>query len=181
MGKLVVSGLLVGTAPVLDDGGPSHPGPRRLWELAAEHRAAVLGVSPGYLQDSARAGLGPGRELDLSASRLPGSTGEPLPAQPYWVREHIGEHVRVFSTCAGTDIVSGFTGGAPTPVWAGEMSAPLLGVPGEAWDAYGLPVTDEVGELVVTRPLTSVPGNWWARGPGQGNPVDDPSVPMSGA
>ncbi|MFJ4771113.1 acetoacetate--CoA ligase [Streptomyces uncialis] len=163
MWNLVISGLLVGATPVLYDGSPGHPGPRRLWELAAEHRAAVLGVSPGYLLGSARAGLEPGRELDLSALRVLGSTGAPLPAQPYyWVRDHVGARVQVFSTCGGTDIVSGFAGSAPTtPVWAGEISAPLLGVALEAWDAHGLPVTDEVGELVVTRPLPSMPLYFW--------------------
>ena len=163
MWNLVVSGLLVGATPVLYDGSPNHPGPQRLWELAAEHRATVLGVSPGYLLGSAKADLEPGRDLDLSALRILGSTGAPLPAQPYhWVREHVGQRVQVASLSGGTDIVSGFAGSAPTtPVWAGELSAPLLGVALEAWDAHGRPVTDEVGELVVTRPLPSMPLYFW--------------------
>ncbi|QMU69745.1 acetoacetate--CoA ligase [Streptacidiphilus sp. P02-A3a] len=163
MWNLVVSGLLVGAVPVLYDGSPNHPGPQRLWELAAEHRTPVLGVSPGYLQGSAKAGLEPGRDLDLSALRVLGSTGAPLAAQPYhWVREHVGERVQVASLSGGTDIVSGFAGSAPTtPVWAGEISAPLLGVALEARGAHGHPVTDEVGELVVTRPLPSMPLYFW--------------------
>lgn len=79
MWNLVVSGLLVGATIVLYDGSPAHPGPERLWELAAEHRTTVLGVSPGYLQSSAKAGLVPGRDLDLSALRVLGSTGAPCP------------------------------------------------------------------------------------------------------
>ncbi|WP_411074925.1 acetoacetate--CoA ligase [Streptomyces sp. cmx-4-7] len=163
MWNMVVSGLLVGAVPVLYDGSPTHPGPDRLWALAAEHRATVLGVSPGYLQGCAKAGLEPGRDLDLSALRVLGSTGAPLPAQPYyWVRDHVGPHVQVASTSGGTDIVSGFAGGVPTvPVWPGEISVPLLGVALKAYDARGRAVTDEVGELVVTRPMPSMPLHFW--------------------
>ncbi|MGW0666183.1 AMP-binding protein [Streptomyces sp. NPDC002746] len=139
MCNLVASGLLIGATVVLYDGSPTYPEPGRLWDIAAEHRAAVLGVSPGYLLASAKAGLEPGRDLDLSALRSLGCTGAPLPAQPYyWVRDHVGAHVQVASTSGGTDIVSTFAGGAPTtPVWAGEISAPVLGVALESWDARG--------------------------------------------
>ncbi|MGW5639664.1 acetoacetate--CoA ligase [Streptomyces sp. NPDC003832] len=163
MWNMVVSGLLVGATLVLYDGSPTHPGPRRLWELAAEHRTSVLGVSPGYLQASAKAGLEPGRDLDLCALRVLGSTGAPLPAQSYhWVSEHVGSRIQTSSVTGGTDIVSGFAGSAPTtPVWPGEISAPLLGVALDTFDAEGLPVTGEVGELVVTRPMPSMPLYFW--------------------
>lgn len=163
MWNMVVSGLLVGATVVLYDGSPAHPGPGRLWELAAGHRTSVLGVSPGYLRGSAKAGLSPGQDLDLSALRVLGSTGAPLPAQSYyWVRDHVGPRVQVASTSGGTDIVSGFAGSAPTtPVWPGEISAPLLGVALEAFDADGRPVTGAVGELVVTRPMPSMPLRFW--------------------
>ncbi|MFF8566623.1 acetoacetate--CoA ligase [Streptomyces albidoflavus] len=163
MWNMIVSGLLTGATLVLYDGSPSHPGPDRLWQLAADHRVSVLGVSPGYLQGSAKAGLEPGRDLDLSALRVLGSTGAPLPAQAYhWVRDHVGPRVQTASTSGGTDIVSGFAGSAPnTPVWPGEMSAPMLGVALAAYDADGKPVVDEVGELVVTRPLPSMPLYFW--------------------
>ncbi|GJF30579.1 acetoacetate-CoA ligase [Kitasatospora sp. NE20-6] len=163
MWNMVVSGLLVGATIVLYDGSPGHPAPQRLWELADRHRVSVLGVSPGYLLASAKAGLEPGRDLDLSALRTLGSTGAPLPAACYfWVRDHVGSGVQVASTSGGTDIVSGFAGGVPTvPVRPGEISAPLLGVALEAWDAHGRPVVDQVGELVVTRPMPSMPLSFW--------------------
>jgi acetoacetyl-CoA synthetase len=163
MWNLVVSGLLLGATIVLYDGSPAHPGPERLWELTAEHAVTVLGVSPGYLLGCAKAGLEPGRDLDLSTLRVLGSTGAPLPAESYlWVRDHVGARVQVASTSGGTDIVSGFAGGAPTvPVWPGEISAPLLGVALEAFDEAGNPVLDEVGELVVTRPMPSMPLAFW--------------------
>lgn len=163
MWNMVVSDLLVGATVVLYDGSPAHPGPARLWDLAAEHRARVLGVSPGYLQASAKAGLSPAPDFDLSALRVLGSTGAPLPASSYhWVRDQVGPRVQAASTSGGTDIVNGFAGSAPTtPVWPGEISAPLLGVALHAFDPHGSPVTGEVGELVVTKHLPSMPLRFW--------------------
>lgn len=104
---------------------------------------------------------GPG---GFSTLRVLGSTGAPLPAASYhWVREHVGAQVQVASASGGTDIVSGFAGGAPSlPVRAGEISAAHLGVALEAWDPDGRAVLDEVGELVVTRPMPSMPLFFWA-------------------
>ena len=163
MWNMVASGLLVGAPVVLYDGSPVHPGPQRLWQIAADHRVAVLGLSPGYLLASAKAGLEPGRDLDLTSLRVIGSTGAPLPAASYpWVRDHVGPTVQLGSTSGGTDVVGAFAGSAPTtPVWAGEISAPNLGVALEAWNADGRPVIGEVGELVVTKPMPSMPLYFW--------------------
>ena len=163
MWNLVASGLFTGAPVVLYDGSPTYPDPLRLWQIAAGHRVAVLGVSPGYLLASARAGLTPGRDLDLRGLRTLGVTGAPLPAQSYqWVHDQVGSRVQVASTSGGTDVVSGFAGSAPTTeVWAGEISAPLLGVALEAWNTDGQPVTGEVGELVVTQPMPSMPLSFW--------------------
>lgn len=163
MWNLVASALLVGAPVVLYDGSPTHPGPDRLWRIAAEERVAAIGVSPGYLSTSAQARLEPGRDLDLSALRVIGVTGAPVPAVSYhWVREHVGSEVQVGSTSGGTDVVSGFAGSAPTlPVWPGEISAPALGVALAAWDDAGEPVVGEVGELVVTKPMPSMPVCFW--------------------
>lgn len=163
MWNMVVSGLLSGSTIVVYDGSPAYPGPQRLWEIAAEHGVAVLGVSPGYLLGCAKAALEPGRDLDLGALRVLGSTGAPLPADSYpWVRDHVSARVQVASTSGGTDVVSGFAGSAPTtPVWPGEISAPLLGVALEAWDSEGHPVVGQVGELVVTKPMPSMPVSFW--------------------
>lgn len=163
MWNMVVSGLLSGSTIVVYDGSPAYPGPQRLWEIAAEHGVAVLGVSPGYLLGCAKAALEPGRDLDLGALRVLGSTGAPLPADSYpWVRDHVSPRVQVASTSGGTDVVSGFAGSAPTtPVWPGEISAPLLGVALEAWDSEGHSVVGQVGELVVTKPMPSMPVSFW--------------------
>jgi acetoacetyl-CoA synthetase len=163
MWNLVASGLLVGAPIVLYDGSPTYPDPGRLWRIAAEQRADVLGVSPGYLTTCGKAGLRPGAELDLSGLRTLGVTGAPLSAAPYyWVRDAVGPRVQTASGSGGTDVATGFAGSSPnTPVWAGEISAPLLGVALQSWDDQGQPRTGQVGELVITRPMPSMPLYFW--------------------
>jgi acetoacetyl-CoA synthetase len=163
MWNVVVSGLLVGATIVVYDGSPAYPNAQRLFDLAAEHRVKVLGVSPGYLLNCEKAGIEPVRDLDLSALHVLASTGSPLPASSYfWVRDHVGPEVQLDSTSGGTDVVSAFAGSAPTtPVWAGEVSAPMLGVALEAWDSEGKALVGEVGELVITQPMPSMPIYFW--------------------
>jgi acetoacetyl-CoA synthetase len=163
MWNIVASGLLVGAPIVLYDGSPGYPDAARLWQIAADQRVAVLGVSPGYLLACAKAGLRPGRDLNLGQLRTLGSTGSPLTAPSYhWVRDAVGPWVQVASGSGGTDVASGFAGSAPTTdVWAGEISVPNLGVALEAWDDAGQPVIGQVGELVVTKPMPSMPLYFW--------------------
>ena len=163
MWNIVASRLLVGAPIILYDGSPNHPDSQRLWRIAAEHRVAFLGVSPGYLVASAKAELSPGHDLDLSALRTVGATGAPVSAAAYhWVHDQVGARVQLASSSGGTDVVGGFAGSAPTtPVWPGEISAPLLGVDLQAWDQDGHAVVGEVGELVVTRPMPSMPLYFW--------------------
>lgn len=163
MWNMVASGLLVGSTIVLYDGNPAYPGPQRLWRIAADHRVSVLGVSPGYLAASEKAALKPALDFDLAALRTIGCTGAPLPAHScHWVHDHVGSHIQVASTSGGTDVVSGFAGAAPTtPIWPGEISAPLLGVDLQAWNSQGESVIGEVGELVITTPMPSMPVAFW--------------------
>lgn len=163
MWNVVASGLLVGATIVVYDGSPSFPNPQRLFEIADAHRVKVLGVSPGYLLNGEKAGIEPGRDLNLAALRVLASTGSPLPASSYlWVRDRVGRAIQLDSTSGGTDVVSAFAGSAPTtPVWAGEVSAPLLGVALEAWDTEGRSLIDAVGELVITKPMPSMPICFW--------------------
>ncbi|MFF4257073.1 acetoacetate--CoA ligase [Streptomyces sp. NPDC001663] len=163
MWNLVVSTLLTGATTCTYDGSPApFARPDVLWELAARHRVTVFGTSPQYLLGMAKFGIDPSVH-DLSAIRVVGCTGSALPASAYpWVRDHVGADVLLASISGGTDIVSGFAGSAPnTPVWAGELSAPHLGVALSAYDAEGFPVVDRVGELVVTRPMPSMPLSFW--------------------
>ncbi|WP_316745669.1 acetoacetate--CoA ligase [Streptomyces sp. MK7] len=163
MWNLVVSTLLTGATTCTYDGSPAPVvRPDVLWELAARHKVTVFGTSPQYLLAMAKLGVEPSVH-DLSAVRAIGSTGSTLPASAYhWVRDHVGAGIQLASTSGGTDVVSAFAGSAPTtPVWAGELSAPNLGVALAAYDGAGRPVVDQVGELVVTRPMPSMPLYFW--------------------
>ncbi|WP_413336749.1 acetoacetate--CoA ligase [Brevibacterium sp. GP-SGM9] len=169
MWNFVVSALVAGGTTVCFDGCPLYPGAGRLWEIAADTQANVLGLSPGILLAGMKAGLEPGREYDLTNLRLIGATGAPVPANCFpWVRDAIGERVQLASTSGGTDVVSGFAGSAPNlEVWAGELSAPNLGVALESWDDSGHPLIGEVGEMVITAPMPSMPVKFWNDPDGQ--------------
>ncbi|TFV59971.1 acetoacetate--CoA ligase [Mycobacterium sp. PS03-16] len=163
MWNFQVAGLLVGATIVCYDGSPTVPAADTLWRIAADVGATVLGTSPGYVLACDKAGSVPRKDHDLSALRSVGITGSSLPpASALWLRDNVGEHVQVASISGGTDVVSAFIGGVRTvPVWPGELSAPYLGAAVEAWDEAGRPVHGEVGELVVTKPLPSMPVRFW--------------------
>jgi acetoacetyl-CoA synthetase len=163
MWNFQVAGLLVGATIVCYDGSPSAGRPDTLWEIAARIGATVLGTSPGYVLGCMKADATPRDTHDLSALRAVGITGSSLPpASSLWLRDHLGEHVQVASISGGTDVVSAFIGGVRTvPVWPGELSAPFLGVALDAWDEDGKPVRGEVGELVITKPMPSMPVGFW--------------------
>lgn len=163
MWNMVVSGLLVGATVIAYDGSPLAPTADRLWEICERHRVTVFGTSPGQLLASEKAGLHPGREHDLSALRALGSTGATLPVSAFhWVHDEVGERVQIGSTSGGTDFVAAWVGPAATvPVWPGEISAIFLGMALQAWDPSGHPLVGEVGELVVTKPVPSMPLYFW--------------------
>ncbi|OBG15820.1 acetoacetate-CoA ligase [Mycolicibacterium celeriflavum] len=163
MWNFQVAGLLVGATIVCYDGSPSAPRPDTLWDIAARVKATVLGTSPGYVLACAKAGAVPRKEHDLSALRTVGITGSSLPpSSSLWLRDNVGEQVQVSSISGGTDVVSAFIGGVRTvPVWPGELSAPYLGCALDSWNESGKPVRNEVGELVITKPLPSMPVGFW--------------------
>ncbi|MPQ96504.1 acetoacetate--CoA ligase [Modestobacter sp. I12A-02628] len=155
----LVGGLAVAGSVVCYDGAPT---PDLLWRLVADQRVTVFGTSPGFLAATQDAGARPAAEHDLSALRVVGSTGAPLPARAYdFVAAEVGP-VPVFSMSGGTDVAGAFAMGAMTePVVAGEIPVRGLGVALEAWDDAGRPLVGAVGELVVTRPMPSMPTRFW--------------------
>jgi len=163
MWNFQTAGLLVGATIVCYDGSPSFPTPDALWALVSRLGVTVAGTSPGYVLACDKAGVVPVREHDLSALRAVGVTGSTLPAaSSLWLSENVGRRVPVVSITGGTDVVSAFVGGARSvPVWPGELSAPCLGVAVDAFDESGQPVRGEVGELVVTAPMPSMPVSFW--------------------
>ncbi|MFJ5927225.1 acetoacetate--CoA ligase [Kitasatospora sp. NPDC092948] len=163
MWNFLLAGLLTGTTIVTYDGSPGHPDTGALWSVAARTRATVLGTSAAYVIASRKAELHPGRDLDLSAVRCLGTTGSPLPPDGFqWIYDEVKPDVWLASVSGGTDVCSCFVGGVPTlPVYLGEIQAPCLGAAVESWDPAGRPLTDAVGELVVTKPLPSMPTGFW--------------------
>jgi acetoacetyl-CoA synthetase len=123
----------------------------------------MFGTSASYIAACMKARVLPGAGRDLSRLKSLGSTGSPLAPEAFdWVYEHLGEDTWLFSTSGGTDLCTAFVGGVVLlPVYRGELQARCLGAAIEAWDEEGNPVVDEVGELVVTRPMPSMPVGFW--------------------
>jgi acetoacetyl-CoA synthetase len=163
MWNFLVGGLLADAAIVLYDGSPGHPGMEALWQLAADTGITCFGTSAAYIAACAKAGVEPAAGRDLSRLRSLGSTGSPLSPDGFrWVYEHVGADTWLFSTSGGTDVCTAFVGGVPTlPVYAGELQGRALGAAVEAFDEEGRPVVDQVGELVLTEPLPSMPVFFW--------------------
>ncbi|MGY2129621.1 acetoacetate--CoA ligase [Blastococcus sp. SYSU DS0617] len=163
MWNIATSTLLSGCTLVVHDGAPAYPGPDAQFALAARTGMTYLGTSAGYLSACEKAGLRPGEQHDLSALRGVGSTGSPLPASAFrWVYDAVAGDVLLGSLSGGTDVATGFIGSSPLlPVTAGELQRPMLGVAAAAWSPDGEPVTGELGELVITEPMPSMPLYFW--------------------
>jgi acetoacetyl-CoA synthetase len=163
MWNYLAGGLLAGTTIVAYDGSATYPETGALWRMASQASLTYFGTGAPYLLACAKAGLSPGSEHDLTALRGIGSTGSPLPPEGFrWVYGEVGRHLLLGSFSGGTDLCTGFVGPSPLlPVRAGVISGPCLGAKVEAYDADGKPVTGEVGELVITAPMPSMPVGFW--------------------
>jgi len=163
MWNFLVSGLLTRAAVVLYDGNPGYPDMGVLWDLAARAGVTMFGTSASYIAACMKDGVEPGAGRDLGPLKAVGSTGSPLSPEGFdWVYEQLGADTWLFSTSGGTDLCTAFVGGTPLlPVYRGELQARALGAAVEAWDEDGKPVIDEVGELVVTEPMPSMPVRFW--------------------
>ncbi len=158
-----LAGLLCGATVVGYSGHPMYPDADRLWGLVETEGVTFFGTSPGHLQASRKAALHPGTQHDLSRLRTLGSTGSPLPADLFeWVTAEVGEDVEVSSISGGTDVVTAFAGGtAEVPARPGELATRYLGVDLHSWSPDRRPLVDEVGELVITTPMPSMPIGFW--------------------
>jgi acetoacetyl-CoA synthetase len=163
MWNFLVGCLLSDAAIVLYDGSPGHPDLGLLWDLAERTGMTCMGVSAGLLASSEKAGVEPGRDQDLRALRAIGSTGSPLAPESFrWVYEHVKSDIWLFSTSGGTDVCTAFVAGCPLlPVYEGELQCRALGCAVESWDEQGRSLVDEVGELVITEPMPSMPLFFW--------------------
>ncbi|HVM26124.1 MAG TPA: acetoacetate--CoA ligase [Mycobacteriales bacterium] len=163
MWNKLVSGLLVGATVVLYDGSPGYPDLGALWRLAERERITSFGTSAPFLTACMSEGLVPQDVADLSQLRYLGSTGAPLSPEGFaWVYENVSDDVLLGSLSGGTDVCTAFVHSHPLlPVRAGEIQCRALGCAVEVFDADGRPVEGEVGELVVTRPMPSMPLRFW--------------------
>jgi acetoacetyl-CoA synthetase len=163
MWNVLVSGLLSGSTILTYDGNPGYPDMNTLWEFTQETGMTCFGTSAGYLTACTNSGIEPGRDFDLSALESVGSTGSPLPPEGFdWVYENVKEDLWLFSTSGGTDLCTAFVGGCPLlPVKSGELQCRSLGAKVEAFDEEGNSLVDEVGELVITEPMPSMPLYLW--------------------
>lgn len=163
MWNYLLSGLLVGATILLYDGSPGYPDMNRLWAFAEKTRMNLFGTSAAYLTACMKAGIEPGRRFDLSGLKSIGSTGSPLPPEGFqWCYEQVKPDIWVASVSGGTDLCTAFVAGAPIlPVHAGELQCRCLGARVEAFDPEGRPLIDAVGELVITRPMPSMPIYFW--------------------
>ncbi|MFK0118136.1 acetoacetate--CoA ligase [Streptomyces sp. NPDC090994] len=163
MWNFLVSGLLTGTTIVLYDGSPGFPDTGAQWGIAERTGATLFGTSAAYVMTCRKAGVHPARDHDLSTVQCVATTGSPLPPDGFrWLHDEVGADVWIASVSGGTDVCSCFAGAVPTlPVYSGELQAPSLGTDLQSWDPDGNPLTDEVGELVVTAPMPSMPVRFW--------------------
>ena len=155
--------LVQGATVALFDGAPNHPDMLEVWRMVARERLTSFGAGAAFLMGCQKAGVAPGRDLDLSALRAVGSTGSPLSPEAYeWVYRDVKADLWLAPLSGGTDIAGAFVGGNPMlPVRAGEMQCRVLGNAVRAFDEAGQEVIGQVGELVCTAPLPSMPLGFW--------------------
>jgi acetoacetyl-CoA synthetase len=160
MWNFLVGVLLTPASIVLYDGNPAG---EVLWDLAAHSGITTFGTSAAFIAASMKEGVEPAKGRDLSALEAVGSTGSPLSPEGFsWVYDQLGSDTWLFSTSGGTDVCTAFVGGVPTlPVYRGELQARALGCAVEAWDEQGRSLTGQVGELVITEPMPSMPVFFW--------------------
>jgi acetoacetyl-CoA synthetase len=163
MWNFLVGALLTPASIVLYDGNPGSPDLGVLWDLAERTGMTTFGTSASYIASCMKADVEPRAGRDLSALRAVGSTGSPLSPEGFdWVYEHVGPDTWLFSTSGGTDLCTAFVGGVPTlPVYEGELQARSLGAKVEAFDEDGHALVGQVGELVLTEPMPSMPISFW--------------------
>ncbi len=157
-----IGGLLVGATICLYDGNPGYPDLGTLWRFAEESGITVFGAGAAYYGNCKKAEIEPAKIADVSRIRTVGSTGSPLAEESYvWIQQQLGD-VLIACISGGTDVAANFVCSCPLlPVIAGEMQCRALGVAVYAFDEEGRPLEDEVGELVVTKPMPSMPLYFW--------------------
>jgi acetoacetyl-CoA synthetase len=159
MWNALISALLLKASIVMIDGDPAWPGLDYQWRLAAETEATHIGVPPVFLMRCRKMGVQTGAQ----SLRVVVTAGSPLPAEGFhYVYEQLGRDVLLLNGSGGTDVCSALvTGHFMAPVYEGEIASRCLGVDAKAFDVDGHEVVGELGELVVTEPMPSMPVRFW--------------------
>mgnify|MGYP000858731472 CR=1 FL=1 len=162
MWNYALGSLLCGATLVMYDGSPGYPSSQTLWTLAEEAKITHFGSGAAYYLASMKAGVSIASER-LKHLETIGSTGAPLTPEAFeWIYKQVKKDVWLISLSGGTDICSAFVGGCPMePVYAGEIQCRMLGAKVEAFDEAGNAVTNELGEMVITQPMPSMPLYFW--------------------
>lgn len=163
MWNSTLNGLINGVTILIFDGNPGYPDTTTLWRFAEREKATSFGTSPAFIALCSKAGINPGEQFDLSSLKSVGCTGSPLPEEGYeWVYSHVKKDVRLGCISGGTDPGACFlTTCSILPIYSGEMQCRELGIATHAFNDDGQSVIDEVGELVVTQPMPSMPLFFW--------------------
>lgn len=158
-----ITGLLVGATICIVDGNPGYPDLGTLWKFAEQAELTFFGAGAAYFGNCMKAGIEPEKIADLHRLRSVGVTGSPLAAEGYeWIYRHAGKDIMLAAISGGTDIAASFVGACPIlPLYSGEMQCRCLGIAVYAFDDEGKPLVDDVGELVVTEPMPSMPLYFW--------------------
>jgi acetyl-CoA synthetase len=165
MGPWAISGsLLLGARLILFEGAPDHPGPDRIWSIAARHRVTHLGLSPTVVRALIPHGTDPVRSHDLSAIRVLGSTGEPWDPESWsWLFREVGGGTRpIVNYSGGTEVSGGIVGcNLLTPIKPASFNGPCPGTAGDVVDAGGQSIRGDVGELVIRAPQPGQTRGFW--------------------
>ncbi len=163
MWNFLVAGLLAQSTLVIYNGSPGYPDLNALWDLAGNTGITYFGTSAAFIGACIKAGVKPIETADLSLIRAMGSTGSPLTKEGFhWIYDNINRDLALESVSGGTDLCTAFVAGCRLlPVYAGEIQCATLGARVEAFNKDGQPVIDEVGELVITKPMPSMPIFFW--------------------
>ncbi len=163
MWNFLVSSLLSNVVPVLYDGNPAWPTPDVLWKMVDDSGTTLFGTSPTYVAGLQKGGFVPREKFKLTTLQSVTLAGSPVtPEAMEWFYKNVKQDLWVASGSGGTDVCTGFVGGVSIlPVYAGEIQARALGAAVYAFDEQGEPVVNQVGELVMTEPMPSMPVCFW--------------------
>jgi acetoacetyl-CoA synthetase len=155
--------MLHGATIVLYDGSPGYPNLGRLWKLAEDMEIHHFGTSAPFLIACMKEKIGAGSDHDLKALRSIGSTGSPLPPEAFdWVYNNVNAKVWLCSMSGGTDVCTAFVGGViEKEVVRGEIQGRALGCSLYAYDDHQKPIINSLGEMVITKPMPSMPIYFW--------------------